>query len=128
MMLCVEGIWRIFEDRLQIVIYTGHSFLSPEKFARCILSDMKIKGTSVSTTLGIDEMSIRMLLSRSISLYLCLPPPVRRVHFVIEAFWWRIAVNATLRGVIMIVSVGWLPHQPSHACDDVSTPVLIGRW
>jgi len=46
--LCVEAIWRIFEDRLPIVIYTGHSFLSPAKFERCVPSDMTIKGTSAS--------------------------------------------------------------------------------
>jgi len=45
------------------------------------------------------------------------------MHFSIEAFWWRMAVKATLRGVNMMLGVGWLPHQPSHAFDDVSTPV-----
>jgi hypothetical protein len=53
MMLCVEGIWRIFEDRLPIVIYTGHSFLSPATLERCVPSDMKIKGTSISLTLSV---------------------------------------------------------------------------
>jgi len=54
----------------------------------------------------------------------CLPPPVRSVHFGIEAFRWRIAVKATLRGINKMLGVRWLPHQPSHAFDDVSTPVL----
>jgi len=51
--LCVEGIWRIFEDRLPIVIYTGHSILSPAKSVRCVTSDMKIKGSIVSHTLSV---------------------------------------------------------------------------
>jgi hypothetical protein len=54
MTLCVEGVWRIFEDRLPIAIYTGHSFLSPAKFKRCVPSDLKIKGTSISPTLSVD--------------------------------------------------------------------------
>jgi hypothetical protein len=124
MTVCTEGIWRIFEDRLLIVIYTGHSFLSPAKFERCVLSDMKIKGTSVSPSLSVALISISTLLSSSISAYLCLPPPFHSVHFSIEAFWWRIAVKATLRGVNEMLGVGWLPHQQSHAFDDVSTPVF----
>jgi hypothetical protein len=44
------------------------------------------------------------------------------VHFSIEAFRWRIAVKATLSGVNEILGIGWLPHQPSDAFDDVSTP------
>jgi len=105
-MLGVEGIWRIFEDRLPIVIYTGHSFLSPAKFERCVQSDIMIKVTSVSSTLSIDLTSISTLLSSSISPYLCLPPPVRSVHFGIEAFRGRIAVKATLRGKNEMLSVG----------------------
>ena len=58
MMLCIEGILRIFEDRLPIVIYTGHSVLSPTKFKRCVPSDMKIKGTNVSFALSVDITSI----------------------------------------------------------------------
>ena len=46
------------------------------------------------------------------------------MHFGIEAFRWRIALKLTLRGVNMLLGVGWLPHQPSHAFDDVSTPVF----
>jgi len=83
-----------------------------------------IKGASVSPTLSIVLTSISTLLSSSISAYLCLPPPVRSVHFSIEAFRWSIAVKATLRGVSEMLSVGWLPRQPSHAFDDVSTPVF----
>jgi hypothetical protein len=65
-----------------------------------------------------------MLLSWSISAYLCFPPPVRSVHFSTEAFRWRIAVKATLSGVSEMLGVGWLPHQPSHAFDDVLTSVF----
>jgi len=125
-MLCIEGIRWIFEDRLPIVIYTGHCFLSPAKFKRCVPSDMNIKGTSVSPTLSIDLIFISMRLSWSISPYLCLPPPVRSVHICIEAFRWRNAVNAKLRDVNEMLHVGWLLHQPSHASDDVSTPVYHG--
>jgi hypothetical protein len=46
------------------------------------------------------------------------------VHFSIEAFRWCIAVKATLRGVNDMLGVSWLPHQPSHAFDDVLTPVF----
>jgi hypothetical protein len=46
------------------------------------------------------------------------------VHFGIEAFLGRIAVKAPLRGENDILSVGWLRHQPSHAVDDLSTPVF----
>jgi hypothetical protein len=83
---------------------------------------MKIKATSVSPSLSIALTSISTLLSSSISAYLSLPTPVRIVHFSIEAFRWRITVKATLRGVNVILGVGWPPHQPSHAFDDVSTP------
>ena len=54
MTLCIEGIWRIFEERLPIDIYTGHSFSSPAKFERWVLSDVKIKSTSVAPTLSVD--------------------------------------------------------------------------
>jgi len=53
MTLCIEGIWQIFEDRLPIVIYTGHSVLLPVKFKRCVPLDMKIKAASVSPTLRV---------------------------------------------------------------------------
>ena len=46
------------------------------------------------------------------------------MHFGIEAFRWRIAVKPTLRGVNEMLGIGWLPHQTSHAVDDVSTPGL----
>jgi hypothetical protein len=67
MMLCVEGIWQIIEDRLPIVIYPGQSTLSLAKFKRCVLSHMKIMETSLSPTLTIDKTSISTLLSSSIS-------------------------------------------------------------
>jgi hypothetical protein len=124
MTVCAKGIWRIFEDRLPIVIYTGHSFLSPAKFERCVPSDMKIKGTSVSPSLSVALTSISTLLYSSTSAYLCLPPPVRSVDFSIKAFRWRIAVKATLRGVNEMLGVVRLTHQPSHAFDDVSTRVF----
>jgi len=122
--VCVEVIWQIFEHILPILIYTGHSLLSPAKFERCVPSDMQIKGTGVSPSLSVALTSISPLLSLSISAYMCLPPPVRSVHFSIEGFRWRIAVDATLRGVNEMRGVGWLLHQPSHAFDDVSTPVF----
>jgi hypothetical protein len=46
------------------------------------------------------------------------------VYFRIEAFRWRIAVKAKLKGVTEMVGVGWLPPQPSPTIDDVSTPIL----
>jgi len=122
--VCAEGIWRIFEDRLRIVIYTGHHVVSPGRFERCIPSDMKIKGTCVSPSLSIAITSISTVLSSSISAFLYLPPPVRSLNFSIEGFRWRITDKATLRGVHEMLGVGWLPHQPSHAFDDVSTTVF----
>jgi len=61
MTLCIGGVWRIFQDRLPIVIYSGHSVLSPAKSERCVPSDMKIKGTNVSPTLRVDVMLISTL-------------------------------------------------------------------
>jgi hypothetical protein len=46
------------------------------------------------------------------------------VHFGIEACRWGIAVETTLMGVNKMLGICWLPHQPSHAFDDVSTPVF----
>jgi hypothetical protein len=69
-------------------------------------------------------MSISTLLSSSISPYLCLPPTVRSVHFIMEAFRWRIAVQPILRGVNAMLHLGWLQHQSSHAFDDISTPAF----
>ena len=46
------------------------------------------------------------------------------MHFGIEEFRWHIAVEATLRGVDEMLSIGRLPHQASHAFDDVSTAVF----
>jgi len=83
-----------------------------------------IKVTSVSPTLSVDKTLISTVLSSSISPYLGLPPPVRSVHFNIEAFRGHIAVKATLSGENEMLGIGWLPHQPSHAFDDVSTPVF----
>ena len=50
-------------------------------------------------------------------------PPVCRVHFAVEAFRSRTAVEETLRGVNGMLGVDWLPHQPSHGFDDVLTLV-----
>jgi hypothetical protein len=44
------------------------------------------------------------------------------VHFGKERFWWCITAKATLWGVNRMLGVRWLPHQPSHAFDEVSTP------
>ena len=120
---CVEGIWRISEDRLPIVIYRGHSFLLPAEFERCVPSDIKITGTSVSTALSVDLTSIGTVLSMNISASLCLPQPVRSVHFGIESLQWRIAVKPMLCGINEMLGIGWLPHQPSHAFDDLWTAV-----
>jgi hypothetical protein len=46
------------------------------------------------------------------------------VHFGIEVFRGRIADIETLRGENMMLVVAWLPHEPSHAFDDISTPVI----
>ena len=124
MTLCVDGIWRIFGNSLPIVIYTHYSFMSPAKFERCVPSDIKIKGTSVSPTLSVDLKSTSMLKSSSISPYLSLLQPVCSVHFGIEAFWWSITVNAMLRGVNDMLAVGWPPHRSSHTFDDFSTPIF----
>jgi hypothetical protein len=80
MTVYAEGIWRIFEDRLPSVIYTGHSFLSPAQFERCVSSDMKIKGTSVFTSLSVALTSISTLLSFSISAYISNNPSFRLKH------------------------------------------------
>jgi hypothetical protein len=85
---------------------------------------MKIKRPSVSPSLSFALTLISVLLSSSNSVYLGLPPAVQSVHFSIQVFRWRIGVKAMLRGVNEILSVGWLPHQPSHASDDVSTSVF----
>jgi hypothetical protein len=44
------------------------------------------------------------------------------VHFRIEVFLGCIAVKAPLGGENVMLGVGWLPHQRSHAFDDVLTP------
>jgi len=46
------------------------------------------------------------------------------VHFGLETFRGHIAVKAILRDENEMLGVGWLPHQPSHSLDDVSTPVF----
>jgi hypothetical protein len=46
------------------------------------------------------------------------------VHLGIEAFRGRITVKAPLRGENEMLGTGRLPNQPSHAFDDVSTPVF----
>jgi len=69
-------------------------------------------------------MIISTLLSSSSSLDLRLPPPVHSLHFGTEALRWHYAVTATLMGVNELFGVVWLPHQPSHGFDDLSTPVF----
>jgi hypothetical protein len=112
------------EPLLTLVIYTGHSFLSAAKFERYVQCDMKIKGTHVSASLSFSLTSITKLFFSSISAYLYLPPLVRSVHFSIEVFRWGVAIIATLSGINVMLGIVWLPHQPSHAFDDVSTPVF----
>lgn len=126
--MCVQGIRLILEGRLSMVIYTGHSFLSPAKFMRCILSDMQIKETNEYCILRVAITSITTLLSWSICAYLCLPPTVRGVDFCIEAFLSSIAVKVMIRGVYEMLGVCRLPHQPSNAFDAVSTPVFVSSW
>jgi hypothetical protein len=46
------------------------------------------------------------------------------VHFSIDAFAWRITVNATLSGVTDMLSKGGLHHQPCHDVHDILTPVI----
>ena len=41
-----------------------------------------------------------------------------------EVFQWRIPVQSLMWGVNVMLSIGWLPHQPSDAVDDVQTPVF----
>jgi hypothetical protein len=55
---------------LPIVLHSGAYFLLPAKSERYVLSEMKIKGTTISPTLSIDLMSIITVLSLSISPYL----------------------------------------------------------
>ena len=114
----------MFDDRLPNVIYTGHSFLSPAEFESCVPLDMKINGTSVFPTLSVDSRSNSMSSSSSISPVLCLPPPARSVHCGMKVSQGHIADKAPLRGVNRILGVGWPLHQPSHAFDDISTPVF----
>ena len=73
-------------------------------------------------------MSINMILSSSISACLCLPPRVRSVHVGPVAFQGRITLRAMLRGENELLGVGSLPHQPSHALDDVSTAAFDRAW
>jgi len=123
MRLCVEGIWWISEDRFPIVIYTSHPFLSPGTFERFGPSDMRIMCSSESTTLSIDLTSISKSTSSGIPPHLYLPPQICSVHFEMEAFQWRIAITAILRGANQMLGKGWLLHQVSHALDEVATPV-----
>jgi len=116
--------WQICEDRLPIVIYTGHTIVLPARFERFVPWDMTIKGTSVSPTLSVDLMLSSTLLSWSISAYLRLTPPARNVQFRTKPFQWRIAGEATQRGENEMLSIGCLPYQPSHAFDDISTAVF----
>jgi len=46
------------------------------------------------------------------------------VHFGIEVFRWLISVKLMLKSINEIFGIGWLPHQASHAFDDVITPVI----
>ena len=114
----------MIDCNVPIIIYTGHFFLSRAKFEKCVLSDMKIKGTCASPTLSVDSISVSTSSPSIISPCVCLPPPVRHIHFGIQAFRWHMAVEAMLTGVNIMPGQSCLPHQPSHACDDVLTPVF----
>ena len=46
------------------------------------------------------------------------------MHVGIEAFRWCTTFTSMLRGVYEMLGVSWLPHQLSHAFEDVSTPVF----
>jgi hypothetical protein len=105
MMLRVEGVWLILEDRMPIVIYTGNSFLLRAKIERCFPSNIIMKGSSASPTLSIDKTSISKLLSLSISNSLCLPPAVCSVHFGIEAFRVYMAVKSILKSENVMLGI-----------------------
>ena len=124
MTVCGEGIRQIFADNVAIVIHTGHFFLVPAIFKRCVTFNMKITRTSVSHGHSIALTSITTLSSVSISAYLCLGTPVRSEQFIIGAFWWGIDDKVMLRGINEMLGVDWLPHQPCDCLDDVSTPVI----
>jgi len=68
--LCVGAIGWSLEYRLPIVIYPGHSFLSPAIFEIYIRSDIMIMRTSVSLPLSVDLMSVIKSLYSAISLYI----------------------------------------------------------
>jgi len=79
-------------DRFPIVIYTGHVFLSPEKFVRCVASDKKIFGMTVSpssrelyTIVRNPYTPPRVVLITRIGSNLPFPPPVCGVHLAINA-------------------------------------------
>jgi len=55
---------------------------------------------------------------------MCLPHPVRNMHFGTQSFRWHITDIAMLGGINMMLGLGWLPLQLFHAFDDTSTPVF----
>jgi hypothetical protein len=122
--LCVGAIGWSLEYRLPIAIYPGHSLLSLAIFEIYIWSDIMLMRTSVSLPLSVDLMSVITSLYSAISTYLCLIPPVLSVYFGIETFQEHIAVKGALRAENKMLGASWLPHQPSQACDDVSTAVF----
>jgi hypothetical protein len=104
--------WQIFEDRLQIVTYLGRSVSSQGKFKRYVPFDIKIKGTNASHTHSVDLLLISTLLPLSISPYLFLQLLVRSVYCGIGMFRWCITVKVFLRGVNVMLSIGWLLYPP----------------
>jgi len=82
------------------------------------------QGNRCLPSLNVDLTSVSTSSYLGISPQLFPPPPVCSVHFGIEAFRWRIALEGMLRGVNMMLGVRWVPLQPCHAFDDVSIPVL----
>jgi hypothetical protein len=120
---CVDGIWRIMESRMWIVIYTGHTLLLG-RFRTCVLLDMQTEGGRGFPTPRVYSTLISMRLSFIILPYLLLPHPVCNAHIGMQAFWWQMAVKWTLRGVKTIFCIRWLMPEQSHAFDDIWTPVF----
>jgi len=98
--------------------------MSLANFERCILSDLKIQGTSEFPNCRIDLTWFSMSSCSGISLYQCLPPPVHRVHCGIKAFWWQMTGKPSLKGVIMMLGIHLQPQYPSPVLDNVSTPLF----
>jgi hypothetical protein len=90
-MLWLLGAIRMVVDRFLIVIYTGHAFLSLEKFVKCVVSDKKIIGMTVLPSSRELCVIVRnpythpriVFITRKGS-NLLFPPPVRSMHLAIN--------------------------------------------